>query len=138
MKNNLLLLSLAGLLFSGYMSFYKLFTDICAFGETCPYFFGIPACYIGFILFLSLFIMSLLLFFNKLPKRIGLLSMSIDSFLGIIFAGFYTTKELPLLFEKGLGAYVFGLPTCALGMIFFIMVFVFAIYYLIHLKNELQ
>lgn len=36
-------LTLAGTLFSGFLSGVKLFTDNCALGETCPLFMGYPA-----------------------------------------------------------------------------------------------
>ena len=54
----LLALSIAGLLFSGYLSSYRFFSDTCAFNEPCPYFLGYPACYYGFAMFL---IMTLVL-----------------------------------------------------------------------------
>jgi hypothetical protein len=48
------------------------------------------------------------------------------SSLGIIFAGYFTVGELPLLFAQGFSAYIFGLPTCALGLIFYIMIALFS------------
>ncbi len=55
----LLGLALLGFLFSGYYAATKFFTDTCAFGETCPYFLGYPACYYGFGMFTVLFVTSL-------------------------------------------------------------------------------
>ena len=55
------ILSLLGVLFSGYLSGIKFFTSTCAFNESCPIFLGLPACYFGFALFLILFITSLML-----------------------------------------------------------------------------
>ena len=45
------------------------------------------------------------------------------SILGILFAGYYTLGELPTLFEKGISTYILGLPTCALGLLFYLFVF---------------
>lgn len=116
-------LGVAGLLFSGYLSGVKFFTETCAFGEGCPYFLGYPACYFGFAMFLAITIFAYLLLFSKIEKRKGLKSLLGVSLLGILFAGYFTLLELPLLFEKGLSAYVLGLPTCALGLIFYVLVF---------------
>lgn len=114
-------LTIAGVLFSGYMSGVKFFSKTCAFGETCPYFFGIPACYIGFILFLILAILAGLLVFGD-KNRKTLKNMTLVSLLGVLFAGYYTILELPLLFSEGLSAYMLVLPTCALGLIFFVII----------------
>jgi hypothetical protein len=44
------------------------------------------------------------------------------SLIGIAFAGYFTVGELPLLFTQGFSAYIFGLPTCALGLIFYVVI----------------
>lgn len=119
--------TLAGLVFSGYMSGVKFFTSQCAFGETCPLFFGFPACYFGFFMFVVLTVSAGLIIFSSIPRKILLLDIGATSLLGILFAGYFTLKELPLLFEQGLSAYMFGLPTCALGLIFYIAIFVIAV-----------
>ena len=118
----LFILSFAGILFSGYLSATKLFTDTCAFGEACPYFMDMPACYYGFVMFLILFTTSILLVSRKIKESTGLIIMIIVSALGILFAGYFTLKEIPLLFSEGLRAYMLGLPTCALGFIFYILI----------------
>lgn len=134
--------TLAGLVFSGYMSSVKFFTSQCAFGETCPLFFGFPACYFGFLMFLVLSISAGLIVFTQIPRMILLLDIAVTSCLGILFAGYFTLKELPLLFEQGLSAYMFGLPTCALGLIFYIAIFVIAVRELFaeqyHITSERQ
>ena len=121
MYKTLFALTIAGVLFSGYMSGVKFFSKTCAFGETCPYFFGIPACYIGFILFLILAILAGSLVFGNKSKK-TLKNMTLVSLLGVLFAGYYTILELPLLFSEGLSAYMLVLPTCALGLIFFVII----------------
>ncbi len=115
--------TLGGLVFSGYMSGVKFFTSQCAFGETCPLFFGFPACYFGFFMFLIMCVSAGLLVFSSLPRKVLLLDIVSTAFLGILFAGYFTMRELPLLFEQGVAAYMFGLPTCAFGLVFFILIF---------------
>lgn len=119
MNTVLLYLSLAGVLFSGYLSGVKFFSSQCAFGETCPLFLGYPACYFGFTLFVILMISASLLVFTRLSRRVLLQAMTFVSLLGVLFAGSYTLDELPLLLSEGVQAYILGLPTCALGFLFF-------------------
>lgn len=121
-------LGVAGFLFSGYLSAVKFFSTVCAFNESCPYFWGYPACYFGFVMFLAITIFASLLLFSKINRSIGLAVLSAVSFLGVLFAGNFTLKELPILFEKGVGAYMLGLPTCALGLTFFILIFIVTVY----------
>ena len=131
-KTLLLILSLGGLAFSGYLSAVKLFTKTCAFNESCPYFLGYPACYYGFTMYLLLTIFSALMVTDKLEIKKSLMSIGVVSFLGVIFAGYFTFKELPVMLEKGLKAYILGLPTCALGLIFYTAIFLISV---IHLRT---
>lgn len=117
------MLALAGLLFSGYMSSVKFFTNTCALGENCPYFLGYPACYYGFAMYLIITIFTFLLTSAKWKQEKVLNLIITVSFLGILFAGYFTVGELPVFFEKGFSAYLFGLPTCAIGLLFYIAIF---------------
>lgn len=119
---SLFLIGVAGSLFSGYLSGVKLFTENCAFGESCPYFLGYPSCYFGFLMFATIMIFSGLHVFQRMEGKKANEVVYAVSILGILFAGYYTLGELPLLFEEGLTAYVLGLPTCALGLIFYSIV----------------
>jgi len=118
-----LIFSIGGLFFAGYLSGVKLFTSSCAFNEACPYFLGYPACWYGFAMYLTMTILSFLLWQSKISSMKGLNSILGVSILGILFAGYYTVGELPRLFSEGLGAYFLGLPTCVLGLIFYILIF---------------
>lgn len=55
-------ISLAGLLFSGYLSYGEVFKKVCFASElgmgTCTNFIGIPACVFGFFMYLAVFIIS--------------------------------------------------------------------------------
>ena len=57
------------------------------------------------------------------------------SFVGIIFAAGMTMTELPALMQRGFSAYTFGLPTCALGLFFYMFVFVTSALGLTHNKE---
>jgi uncharacterized membrane protein len=134
MQKSLLALSLAGLGFSGYLSGVKFFTDGCAFNEACPYFLGYPACYFGFAMYVILTALSVLLFVGHIERPLivrGIIGVSV---LGIIFAGYFTLGEISTLFTEGFGAYMLGLPTCALGLIFYVTISIIAWRYLKSIK----
>lgn len=135
-KRSFLVLSVAGVLFSGYMSGVKLFSKTCAFGESCPLFLGMPACYFGFVLFLSLFIISLLFILNKRSEKDIAKKFFAVSFLGVVYSLNFAIPELPLLFKNGLRDYSLGLPTCVLGSIFFVLIFVLSIVFYLRQKNK--
>lgn len=117
-------LSLAGVLFSGYLSGIKLFNNTCAFNESCPYFLGYPSCYYGFTLFLILFITSLLLLVDKAGFRKSARLNLFVSGLGILFAGYFAYPEVVGLIDNTLPSRFLGLSTCVYGLIFFVLVFI--------------
>jgi uncharacterized membrane protein len=53
-------ISLAGILFSGYLSYSELFLGVCVLGEGCSFVLGLPSCVYGFAMYLIIFIISLL------------------------------------------------------------------------------
>jgi hypothetical protein len=55
----ILILAIAGLLFSGYLSYSELFHKACPLG-TCTQVSGVPACVYGFVMYLALFIIALI------------------------------------------------------------------------------
>ncbi len=116
------IIGVAGLLFSGYLSAIKFFTKTCAFSESCPYFLGYPACYYGFAMYLVITLFAVLRVSGKCAAVQANSIILATSVLGILFAGYFTVGELPVLFNKGFSAYILGLPTCALGLIFYIVV----------------
>jgi hypothetical protein len=72
-------------------------------------------------------IFAYLVVFEYINAKTGLKILGIVSSLGVLFAGYFTILELPLLFSEGLGAYLLGLPTCALGLIFYVLILVFVL-----------
>lgn len=55
-----LIISVAGLLFSGYLSYGELVNKVCPVGGGCTFVLGLPSCVYGFIMYLAVFIISLL------------------------------------------------------------------------------
>lgn len=124
-----LIASLGGVLFSGYISYVKFFSKICAFGETCPLFLGAPACYFGFGLFLTIFILSIVLITGKGSFKILSRLLYLVSLIGSLFSGYFALEEIPLLRSNGFSAYVFSLPTCILGFLFFFTLFCLSLFF---------
>lgn len=123
-KITTLILGLVGMIFSGYLSAVKLFSGTCAFDKLCPYFLGYPACYFGFAMFMVIVIYILFDFWKVIEERTAEIFTLVISSLGILFAGYFTLKEIPTLLYKGFSTYFFGLPTCSLGLIFFTAIFI--------------
>jgi len=118
MKNkqiSILILSLIGTLFAGYLAFTKLFSGTCSLTEGCSYFMGYPTCIFGFIFFLILFILSLFSFKHntKTPTLIV-------SILAILFSGYFTIVDI----QQWTGHYSLGLPSCIYGLILFVLIFI--------------
>lgn len=128
-KYTIYTLTLLGTLFSGYLSGVKFFTNTCALGETCPLFLGYPACYFGFGMFLALFILSNLLVFKRTGQNRIALAIQGVSILGIIFAGRFVVNEFAQWSSTGFKWSALGLPTCAYGLIFYMLVLVFVLRY---------
>jgi uncharacterized membrane protein len=56
----IIIISILGLLFSGYLSYTEIFIGICPIGGTCPNVATIPACVYGFFMYLALLIISII------------------------------------------------------------------------------
>jgi len=120
--NWLLLLSLAGVLFAGYLSYRKFFTSTCALTEGCASFLGLPTCSFGFVLFLLIFIFSCVSLYkgNLLRKTIMWTSVA-----GMLFSGYFSVYELfftSLNILNG-ATYTLLLPSCVYGLVMFVIVF---------------
>jgi uncharacterized membrane protein len=51
-------ISIAGMIFSGYLSYFELFQGVCAISGGCSLILGIPTCVYGFIMYFAVFIIS--------------------------------------------------------------------------------
>jgi hypothetical protein len=118
-----LYLSIAGVLFAGYLTISKMLTGICSFGESCPFLWNHPVCIYGLMIFFTIMLSTITLLLHptdKLAKK-SLLYMSI---LGVLFSGFYSYKEIfnPICGNKC--HYQLLIPTCIYGFIVFVAVFI--------------
>lgn len=116
--------SLAGFFFSGYLTAVKLFSGACAFNESCPIVFGYPACWYGFALYIVLLGISVITARKRILFEKGITALAGVSLVGILFAGYLTMTELPTFLARGFASYTFGVPTCFMGLIFFMLIFV--------------
>jgi len=112
----------AGLVFSGYLSAVKLFTETCAFNEPCPYFLGYPACWYGFVMYLAMFIIGLV-YLCKDTVFPGVRAIRLISALGIVFAGNFAVKEIVSSQATG----TLGFSTCIYGLLFYIAIFILSL-----------
>lgn len=118
----MLVLGLAGTLFSGYLSAVKLFTSTCALNEPCPYFLGYPACWYGFFIFAAIFASAIAGSWKSAWIPLTIRMQVVLSALGVLFAGYLTLPELSYLLA-GTSSYALGLPTCAYGLVFYAAAF---------------
>ena len=116
MRKTLFGIGIAGVLFSGYLSAVKLFSNTCAFNESCPFFLGQPACYYGFVMFALIAILAGFLYFGKGRAKTMLNGLTLVSLVGIVFSGYFVIQEIPNYFS-----------TCSLGLLFYIVVLVLSV-----------
>ncbi|MFH1201139.1 MAG: hypothetical protein V1484_02330 [bacterium] len=129
-------LGLAGILFSGYLSATKFFTSTCAFNEPCPYFLEYPACYFGFGMFLIIFSSAWLGLLKNISEKVMSRIITVVSGIGILFAGYFTIPEIGKLLSGARTGYSLGLPTCAYGLIFYIIIFILSVWHLTNRQNS--
>ena len=53
-------ISIVGMLFSGYLSYGELVQNVCPLGGGCSPLLGLPTCVYGFVMYLAVFIASLI------------------------------------------------------------------------------
>lgn len=113
------ILSVGGVLFSGYLSAVKFLSGTCAFNETCPYFLGYPACWYAFGMYSIIFVATGLALWDRIRITSAAKASAFVSLLGILFAGWFVVEEL---WQSKLTG-VLGLSTCVYGLIFYILIF---------------
>ncbi len=122
----LLFFSLAGVLFSGYLTASKIFAGSCPLTEGCPNFLGYPACIYGLAMFAVLLAVSVLLLKkrpdagrNKLLKT----AMAVSA-LGILFSGYFSYQEIfyPAC-PGGKCVYSLLMPSCIYGLAMYLAIF---------------
>jgi uncharacterized membrane protein len=62
----IVVIAIAGMLFSGYLSYTEIFQQTCALGGSCSTkIFTLPSCVYGFVMYLIVLIISLLGLYGK-------------------------------------------------------------------------
>lgn len=117
----LFIISLCGVLFAGYLAGVKVFNKECALDTSCSYFLGLPTCIYGFVMFTILLIgASILLFSKKTSCHVGILKMIfIVAMVGSLFSLYFAAVEI-----MGGVTSALILPTCAYGLIAYLIVLI--------------
>ena len=116
----LLILSLAGLLFSGFLSYQKLTSNVCTLSSSCAYILGVPSCYYGFAGFLLLSLLSAALYLGIGPERTHIKILRGLSAVFFLFAVAVGIIELPM------GPHALLVPTCFYGAVLYAFSFLIA------------
>ncbi len=116
------LLSASGVAFAGYLSFTRMTSGVCAFEEPCPFFLGHPACYTGLALFATALVVSVAALASKVEAAWPLAANAAVAVAGTLFSGRLTIDEL-----AAHSGYRLGLPTCAYGLVFFVVLLAWTI-----------
>lgn len=118
----LIILTTIGILFSGYLTFTKLFGGYCPINEGCPVLWGFPVCVYGFIMFLTLFLSSLAFYYKE--DLFNNLVIAKVSFIGVLFSLYYALVELFFTPRIGPPNFSLGFPTCVYGLFMYAVIFI--------------
>ncbi len=125
--NKIILLSIGGLLFSGYLSAVKLFSKTCAIDTGCSYFLGYPTCYYGFAIFALIFASALANKFcswgGKKMATARLHALRSFAGVGIAFSAYWSFIEIGKMISEKIIYGALVLPTCFYGLLVYIAVF---------------
>lgn len=130
----ILIFSVAGLLFSGYLSYYNVFVGGCSEtiiscgGPDQILIFGLPTCVLGFFMYLTVFGFSLAGLLAENKKKF----LTIIFFLGLFgtaFAGFLSFYEIYILKIN-----FTGIPACVIGLVLYVVITILS--FLPFLKKE--
>ncbi len=117
----ILVLSLMGMLFSGYLTYFKLFGGVCPLKGECASLLGLPTCLYGFLLFFFIFLFSVL---KMLTSGYFFKGVRVFSILGLFFSLYYSFYDLFFSSSSLLNGSTFtlGLPSCVYGFILFVSI----------------
>ena len=125
-------LTIAGTLFSGYLSAVRLLTGSCAFNESCPFFLCYPACWYGFAMFAAMLGVSVAALRGHLNAEPAAKTIGGISFLGTIFAGHFVWAEFSSWLAARSASYPLVLPTCVYGLTFYLAILILSVWVLTH------
>lgn len=120
----ILVVALAGVLFSGWLTYSKVIAGTCPLTEGCPILFGLPTCVYGFIMFGAIMVLAYLLMSNAKKYAGNVKWISSVALFGILFSGYYSFIEImyPSCAIKPC-AYSLLLPSCVYGFVMYAIVF---------------
>ena len=115
----LLLLTIAGSSFAGYLAAGKFLTGNCTLSVSCSCFLGYPTCYYGFAMFALMLLLSIgyIITNNKLHAKL----ISVVAMLGIIFSSYFSFIEIMPMITSGT-IYGLILPSCTYGLVVYLIV----------------
>ena len=112
-------LAVAGTLFSGYLTYYTFATS----KPGCDlYFFGLPSCFFGALMYAIIFILSLAVIADRNLRSKRTLAISVISAVGIAFASFLTLYVLSA--RNCTSLEIFGIPPCVYGLVMYLALLV--------------
>jgi len=122
-------ISFVGAIYSFFLVFTTFTRDVCLVSGGCPHLFGLPICLFGFVGFVCILVLSVLVYQSP-RSAMGLRALRLLYWLslgGALFALYYLIQELFIL-ECPQGACKISLwyPSCLYGLIAFVLVFVAA------------
>ncbi|MFC1687713.1 vitamin K epoxide reductase family protein [Patescibacteria group bacterium] len=120
-----LILSILGLLLSGYLSYYSLFTDGCTetfinCGTEPVEIFGLPNCVYGFFMYLLVFVLAVIGLMKS--QKAAFKTLVVLGIVGTLFAASLSVYELFFLDVEWS-----GLPACVYGFFLYLGIFIFSI-----------
>lgn len=128
--DQIMILAIAGVLFSGYLSAVKFFSQTCAIDTGCSYFLGYPTCYYGFVFFVLILLAALANKFcswgGKTMATARLHALRTFAGIGIIFSLYFSAIEIWRMISERMVYGVLIMPTCFYGLIVYVWVFVLA------------
>lgn len=122
-------MALAGTLFSGYLTVYTFITN----QPGCDlFFFGLPSCFYGAIMYVLVLGFSLYLIHTtkgRIPKVIAAVGL-----VGVLFAAFLTSYILSVASCTTLD--ILGMPPCVYGVAIFIIILILSIAGALRLRKD--
>lgn len=121
-----LVLAVAGMIFSGYLSYYTLWGPGCTHaivscGTKPIKILGLPQCIYGFFMYTIVALLAIIALAKQELKAL-LKSILVVSIVGVGFSGFLSVYEL-FVYDTGIS----GLPACVYGFFVYVAILIFSI-----------
>ncbi|XOU94642.1 MAG: vitamin K epoxide reductase family protein [Candidatus Kerfeldbacteria bacterium] len=122
----ILVIAIAGIIFSGYLSYYTLFAEGCSEaiiscgGSDSVEIFGLPTCVYGFFMYLVVIILTIITLLRD-KKRCLQKAILIIGIAGLLFSGYLSVYEL--FFQN---TEFTELPACVYGFVMYLGIVIVA------------